>query len=431
MANNDNAMARFLFAILQQKCLKDIDWNKVARDPVLTQPITNGHAARMRYSRFKAAMLGHEPQRRNRTNPDKSRVSKKNLKKTNIRKLKTEESSRDNGNGSDNIKAEAASDANPVIAIKTEQRGATPSSQPPVPMMPTAATVKTEPELAHCTQRGQQPLQAMQPFLSAALPKIKQEQQSATNTTANAIQTPPMAEPLPFGLPITTSAMASNTAYTDMAARAQMRLLTPSSDSDMTQGFIPHSPAGYHHSHNTVAPATSTLTATSISPSPSASASMSPSSPFDFSPCTQTHDYYDTPAASWQPHFSPTGTVTTPQKHHLHDHDGHGHHHHGQSPSLASLYSIGFAAPGCGYTGTGINDGYTAGATYSGELQHSHHHHHHHLLQQQQHKDQEPGHATAVSLFREREMELQTDTTAVQAVKQEPSGWDTQGYAEI
>ncbi len=24
MANNDNAMARFLFAILQQKCLKDV-----------------------------------------------------------------------------------------------------------------------------------------------------------------------------------------------------------------------------------------------------------------------------------------------------------------------------------------------------------------------------------------------------------------------
>jgi len=58
--------------------LGQIDWNKVAHDPILAQEITNGHAARMRYSRFRAAMLGIEPQRRNRTaNPNRSRVSKK------------------------------------------------------------------------------------------------------------------------------------------------------------------------------------------------------------------------------------------------------------------------------------------------------------------------------------------------------------------
>ncbi|KAI5864205.1 hypothetical protein GGS23DRAFT_487498 [Durotheca rogersii] len=75
-ANNDNAMTRFLFAILRQKNLKDIDWNTVAHDPILAQEITNGHAARMRYSRFRSAMLGLEPTRRNRTGPPKSRVSK-------------------------------------------------------------------------------------------------------------------------------------------------------------------------------------------------------------------------------------------------------------------------------------------------------------------------------------------------------------------
>lgn len=48
----------------------------MAHDPILAQEITNGHAARMRYSRFRAAMLGLEPQRRNRTNPNKSRVTK-------------------------------------------------------------------------------------------------------------------------------------------------------------------------------------------------------------------------------------------------------------------------------------------------------------------------------------------------------------------
>lgn len=69
-------MTRFLFAILQQKCLKDIDWNKVAHDPILAQDITNGHAARMRYSRFRASMLGIEPQKRNRTTSSKNRVTK-------------------------------------------------------------------------------------------------------------------------------------------------------------------------------------------------------------------------------------------------------------------------------------------------------------------------------------------------------------------
>ncbi|KAG6008493.1 hypothetical protein E4U43_000132 [Claviceps pusilla] len=73
--NSDNAMARFLFAILKQKNLKDIDWNQVAQDPVLLQPITNGHAARMRYSRFRATVTGHEPQKRSRVG-DKDRVSK-------------------------------------------------------------------------------------------------------------------------------------------------------------------------------------------------------------------------------------------------------------------------------------------------------------------------------------------------------------------
>lgn len=68
-------MCRFLFAILQQKNLKDIDWTQVAHNPILTQPISNGHAARMRYSRFKQSLLGHQPQKRNR-NPTKSKVTK-------------------------------------------------------------------------------------------------------------------------------------------------------------------------------------------------------------------------------------------------------------------------------------------------------------------------------------------------------------------
>lgn len=57
MANSvDNALARFLYAILKQKNLKDIDWNQVAHDDALIDPCPNGHAARMRYSRYKSTI---------------------------------------------------------------------------------------------------------------------------------------------------------------------------------------------------------------------------------------------------------------------------------------------------------------------------------------------------------------------------------------
>ncbi|KAI1870017.1 hypothetical protein JX265_003157 [Neoarthrinium moseri] len=98
MSNNDNAMARFLFAILQQKNLKDIDWNQVARNPILAQEITNGHAARMRYSRFRSAMLGLEPQRRNKTSKEKSNRVTKSKKESKDTKSKKD----------DQVKAESA-----------------------------------------------------------------------------------------------------------------------------------------------------------------------------------------------------------------------------------------------------------------------------------------------------------------------------------
>ncbi|CAK7197731.1 hypothetical protein SEUCBS139899_000379 [Sporothrix eucalyptigena] len=54
--NPDKAIARLLYAMLKQKSLKDIDWNQVACDPALLEEISNGHAARMRYSRFRTAV---------------------------------------------------------------------------------------------------------------------------------------------------------------------------------------------------------------------------------------------------------------------------------------------------------------------------------------------------------------------------------------
>jgi hypothetical protein len=58
--NTENATSRLLLAIIRQKDLRDIDWDAVAKDPVLLQPITNGHAARMRLARFRTAVEGKE-----------------------------------------------------------------------------------------------------------------------------------------------------------------------------------------------------------------------------------------------------------------------------------------------------------------------------------------------------------------------------------
>jgi hypothetical protein len=57
----DGQTARFLYTILKQLDLKAIDWNLVADG----LNITNGHAARMRFSRFKQHMEGTPTQPRN------------------------------------------------------------------------------------------------------------------------------------------------------------------------------------------------------------------------------------------------------------------------------------------------------------------------------------------------------------------------------
>jgi hypothetical protein len=56
----DGQTARFLYTIIKQLDLKAIDWNLVAG----SLEITNGHAARMRYSRFKQHMEGQTTQPR-------------------------------------------------------------------------------------------------------------------------------------------------------------------------------------------------------------------------------------------------------------------------------------------------------------------------------------------------------------------------------
>ncbi|MCJ1462302.1 hypothetical protein MMC07_000902 [Pseudocyphellaria aurata] len=53
----DGATPKFLYTILKQLDLKSVDWNEVAEN----LGITNGHAARMRFSRFKQQMEGVAP----------------------------------------------------------------------------------------------------------------------------------------------------------------------------------------------------------------------------------------------------------------------------------------------------------------------------------------------------------------------------------
>ncbi|KAI2674901.1 hypothetical protein CBS147355_6715 [Penicillium roqueforti] len=51
----DTPTAKFLYTIIKQLDLKSVDWNRVASDV----EVSNGHAARMRYSRFRQQMEGN------------------------------------------------------------------------------------------------------------------------------------------------------------------------------------------------------------------------------------------------------------------------------------------------------------------------------------------------------------------------------------
>jgi hypothetical protein len=77
MAFVPNASTKFLFAILKQCDLRHVDWDEVAKDEHLEKPVTNGHAARMRYSRLRASIQGPNRGRTVTTpKPAEGRVSK-------------------------------------------------------------------------------------------------------------------------------------------------------------------------------------------------------------------------------------------------------------------------------------------------------------------------------------------------------------------
>ncbi|ODH45936.1 hypothetical protein GX48_07977 [Paracoccidioides brasiliensis] len=72
----DGQTAKFLYTILKQLDLKSIDWNLVASQ----LEITNGHAARMRFSRFRQHMEGITTTHRT-PRPKKTKVDKTQSKK--------------------------------------------------------------------------------------------------------------------------------------------------------------------------------------------------------------------------------------------------------------------------------------------------------------------------------------------------------------
>ncbi|OBT82982.1 hypothetical protein VE02_08512 [Pseudogymnoascus sp. 03VT05] len=69
-------MAKFMYYIVKQLDVRSVDWNLVAAD----MEITNGHAARMRFARFKNQMEGTVPKAR--APRDKSRAPKAKRIKT-------------------------------------------------------------------------------------------------------------------------------------------------------------------------------------------------------------------------------------------------------------------------------------------------------------------------------------------------------------
>ncbi|KAL8686315.1 MAG: hypothetical protein Q9218_007191 [Villophora microphyllina] len=157
----DAACSKFLYTIMKQLDLKSIDWNAVADE----LEITNGHAARMRYSRFKQQMEGVVPQVRKPRAPKKKDTSddapkpkkrKRNEQTPNANVPKgKDETTPMNGSESTatTVKPEPIVKAEPTPAIKSEPvvkqepEEATISSFPLAPPLPIATSLTNTPAM--------------------------------------------------------------------------------------------------------------------------------------------------------------------------------------------------------------------------------------------------------------------------------------------
>lgn len=148
----DGQTARFLYTIIKQLDLKAIDWNLVAG----SLEITNGHAARMRYSRFKQHMEGATTQTRAPKSGKKEKEGKegKGVKegkegKASLKKGKKrafEEEANDQKGAPVYVKSEnGSSGAGPVM--KRENGDVRIKNEPNTERTPTPVQIKTEPSL--------------------------------------------------------------------------------------------------------------------------------------------------------------------------------------------------------------------------------------------------------------------------------------------
>jgi hypothetical protein len=134
----DGQTARFLYTILKQLDLKAIDWNLVADG----LDITNGHAARMRFSRFKQHMEGIPTQPRN-PRPKKDGGKDKNAKGKGLKRGLEDDVKGEDMKGEDGEADEATVKHEPGFRIKDEPGTIEESHEI---KEPPAVRVKREPE---------------------------------------------------------------------------------------------------------------------------------------------------------------------------------------------------------------------------------------------------------------------------------------------
>jgi hypothetical protein len=185
----DGQTARFLYTILKQLDLKTIDWNLVADG----LDITNGHAARMRFSRFKQHMEGIPAQARN---PRSKKDDKdKNVKGKRLKRGLEDDIKGEDIKGLDGVDDKANVKCEPACCIKHEPgmiEESIGTEEPP------AVRVKREPKGNQITSAANSrpdylslPVRSQEPLPAASLAFATP---AAMTTQANA----PIASPPPM-----------------------------------------------------------------------------------------------------------------------------------------------------------------------------------------------------------------------------------------
>jgi hypothetical protein len=170
----DGQTARFLYTIIKQLDLKAIDWNLVAG----SLDITNGHAARMRYSRFKQHMEGATTQPRAPRTPKKEKEVKEGKEgKEGVKKGKKrgfEEDGDDRKEAPTFMKSEIGQDG-AGVNVKTEGGGRRVKNEPDADTTPYEVQIKREPG----------PLQDVRAAVGEATPAVRVKPEPDVDDTTN------------------------------------------------------------------------------------------------------------------------------------------------------------------------------------------------------------------------------------------------------